>query len=482
MSRWRRHHVIVFPGIQKTDQMRITLAVFPLLLSLSLLAQDTPGSDLDFMLGKIRQAYAGYTDKVHPQQFDKLISQARQTSSADTFSTLSSITGYFKDDHLALFQVVTLTAKDSAEATANQKNITTWTTGQGHPKDAAEGYWLDDLNNCILFLRKTAAAEWQGTIVETKDKAPAGLATLRLKKEATGQYIADYKDMDGGFRVITGARFKDPRVLVGGSYFKFRRIDHYVPGMLTGKIAFSYDPSVTQLDSQTVLFRMPDFGGYNAKRYDSLVKANAAVLARAKTLILDIRNNAGGSVRCFTPLLPYVCTSPVRQVFGYQLCSQALIDDATNDLKTYEKANDTVRAARTRGNLDTMRQNKDSFRLIGGTEFPCQPLPNGIQHVAVLMDHGSRSAAELMVLYFRQSKKVRLFGENTAGAVDYLDLLTYWLPQSHFQFWVGTTKRRITPDQPLYDAHGIPPDTMISEDQPDWIDFIRKYYGNGGKP
>lgn len=40
------------------------VAGFPLTLSSLLYGQDKPDSDLDFMIGKIREAYAGYAAKV----------------------------------------------------------------------------------------------------------------------------------------------------------------------------------------------------------------------------------------------------------------------------------------------------------------------------------------------------------------------------------------------------------------------------------
>jgi hypothetical protein len=43
---------------------------------------------------------------------------------------------------------------------------------------------------------------------------------------------------------------------------------------------------------------------------------------------------------------------------------------------------------------------------------------------------------------------------------------------------VATTKRITTKDAPLYDNTGIKPDIEISDDVPDWIEFVKKYYEN----
>jgi hypothetical protein len=225
---------------------------------------------------------------------------------------------------------------------------------------------------------------------------------------------------------------------------------------------------------------MPDFGAYMVAVYDSLIKANAALLSRSRTWIIDVRDNPGGTIRCFLPLFPYVCTEPMRDADSYQLCSEALIEDTRSRWQRYKKMGDTARSARALRLIDTLERSKGSFRLEDGWIFPCDPLPNQVRHVALLVNHGSRSAAELLMLYLRQSKKARIFGENSGGAIDYLDEIAYWLPHTHFQFWIATVKRKITSDQPLYDKNGMPPDIRIGEDVTDWPAWVRAYYGRGG--
>jgi hypothetical protein len=81
-----------------------------------------------------------------------------------------------------------------------------------------------------------------------------------------------------------------------------------------------------------------------------------------------------------------------------------------------------------------------------------------------------------MVLYLRQSRKVTIFGENTGGAIDYLDQISFWLSHDHFEFWLASEKRKITADQPLYDDAGIPPDVRIGDEVEDWVEYVRGYY------
>jgi hypothetical protein len=440
------------------------------------------------MLEKLRSVYAGYTDKVKPDEFRKLVDELQADKGQDSFFLYSRLTGYFKDDHLAVFAVLKLHASDSNESRMNLKKIASaaeaggaaagGTAGHALTPTAgglSEGYWLDELGNEVLYLRQTGADRWEGDVVETKAKVPAGLRVLTLYRAKEG-WLADYIDAALHYRVVIPAHLKSPGVLIGRCYFKYKKIERYSPGMLAKLPSFSYQPSASRLDSQTLLIRMPYFLGSLARKYDSLIKANAAALGQVSTLILDIRNNPGGSVTCFDALRPYVCTGPIRESDAYQLCSADLIAEARSDLQDYQQSKDSVRISEQQATIDSMIRHKDSLWFQKGADSPCMPPPNSIKRVAILMDHGSRSAAELMVLYFRQSAKVRLFGENSAGAIDYLDLLTYELPQSGFQFWVATSKRVLTAHDPAYDATGIPPDIQIPETETDWIGFVQKYY------
>ncbi len=145
---------------------------------------------------------------------------------------------------------------------------------------------------------------------------------------------------------------------------------------------------------------MPYFEQNYASVYDSLVKANADALQQVSTLILDIRGNPGGSLRCVAPLVPYVCTGPIENADFYRLCSADLIAEAQRSLGAFTREGDTMRAGWQRKYIDSLVRHQGHFWFRPGGETPCAAVPNSIRNVAILMDHGTRSAAELMVALF----------------------------------------------------------------------------------
>jgi hypothetical protein len=451
--------------------------LFAALLALSVAsAQPDRNADINFITWKLQTAYAGYGDKVDEDDYQQVIKQVRGSKAADDFFVLSRLTGYFKDDHVALFTTVQLVAADSAEAANNLGLIQQAQPLQAMLDDPGSGYWLDDQGYQILYIRQTGPNRWEGDIVETRDSVPRGLKVLVLYRQKDESWLADYTDVGSAERVIVPVHFKSAGVLVGRSFFKYRQLRQYRPGMLAGMAPFSFEPSASRPDSQTLVIHMPHFDQSYVPFYDSLVKANAETLQQVSTLILDIRNNPGGNLRCLAPLMPYMCTSAMQGADVDQLCSADVIADAQRELAASTRLGDTVRMNWQRRYIDSLVRYRGHFWLHGGVEAPCTTVANSIRHVAILMDHGSRGAAESMVLYLRQSTKVRLFGEASGGAVDYSDLLSYALPQSHFKLWVASSKRVQTAWEPAYDATGIPPNVEISDADPDWIGFVRKYY------
>jgi Peptidase family S41 len=440
-------------------------------------AQPGRNADINYLVWKLQTTYAGYGDKVNEDDFQDVVKLVRGSKSTDSFFVLSRLTGYFKDDHLMLFSTLKLGAADSIEAADNLKLIQqSHPTAQAMLDDPASGYWIDDQGYQILYLRQTGPNRWEGDVVETRDSMPLGLKVLVLYRQKDGGWLADYKDVAGGDRIVVPVNFKTPGVMVGRSFFKYKEVKHYQPGMLAGVAAFSFEPAVSRPDSQTLVIHMPYFEQSYVSVYDSLMKANADALQQVSTLILDIRGNPGGSVRCVAPLLPYVCTGPIENANVYRLCSADLIAEARRSLNAFTREGDTMRAGWQQKYMDSLVRYQGHFWFRPGGVSPCLSVPNSIRNVAILMDHGTRSAAELMVLYFRQSSKVRLFGEASGGAVDYSDLLSYELPRSHFKLWVASSKRGVTSWDPAYDETGIPVNVEIADSESDWVGFVRKYY------
>lgn len=93
------------------------------------------------------------------------------------------------------------------------------------------------------------------------------------------------------------------------------------------------------------------------------------------------------------------------------------------------------------------------------------------------MNEHTLSAAELFILIAQQSKKVKLFGEYSAGTVDFGASLEH---NTGCKKYTLLLPMQTNTDYPLkkYDIKGIKPDVFIPETEKDWVNYIIKYYEN----
>jgi hypothetical protein len=436
--------------------------------------------DIDFMAFTIKDTYAGYRDKVKGNEFDALVKKVKRSHSKDTFALLSQITSFFKDKHMSLFddsiryrKIDTLQCKKDSQMVqqyfANPQN-----------KDPYEGYWLSGYDYCVLALKKVKShpVTYYGYVAETKSRAIPGYCILKMTQQKDGTYYTDYTSEDLRIRAFLHAKFKNTNTLwlnsLGGIW---RRLPNYQPGILKNLTTFSFKPAFEILDSNTVLLKMPSFTTPNISIYDSIMKANAKLIEQCNTLIIDIRNNFGGYVNSYRPLFPYIYTNPIIHTGGSTLISNHFMKQYDDKIKYFQKSGDTASANSYINWRDTFVAKKGQFDYnepaILAENLPILPNP---KNVAIIINNNCLSAAELMLLNFRQSKKVKFFGEHTGGAVDYLNVMSFRLPHSKYSLSAASVKRLLKPHEPSYDATGIPPDIEISDDVTDWVAFVKDYY------
>ncbi len=453
--------------------MRILFLLFISFLFLQSKAQtDKIDNDADFIISKIRLVYPGLEEK--KGEFEKIVKEINTGIIKDSFAILSKLTLPFDDNHLKLYQPI---FSNTIDSNICNKNFASIKSKRHFSK--YEGYWIDDLNTLIIYLKKTGVNDYQGYIVESKKSIPIGFCILKMKQVSNNHFISDIIDVNEWFRVIAKSYFKNDKVLLCNSFGKWKKINVYKKGLLDKTDNFDFNPSLTLLDSNNLLLRMPSFSRSNIKLYDSIIDTNKSIIGKTKNLIIDIRNNGGGVINNFLPLFPFICTNNIITPSTYRKASDDVINDTKKSLTKFIKSGDTTRSQIYKDYLTRLEGNKggliynpsDTIATCSIDSFP------NLINVAIITNNACLSAAELLLLYFKQSKKVKTFGEITGGAVDFLDTNRYPTPTLKYNLFVPTTKREITPKFPSYDKTGISPDVEISDDIEDWVQFVKKYYG-----
>ena len=67
-------------------------------------------------------------------------------------------------------------------------------------------------------------------------------------------------------------------------------------------------PFLEEINNATLLLRIPTFNGSQKKYIDSVLVANKQKIESKENLIIDLRNNGGGSDNSFSGLVPYIYT------------------------------------------------------------------------------------------------------------------------------------------------------------------------------
>lgn len=239
-------------------------------------------------------------------------------------------------------------------------------------------------------------------------------------------------------------------------------------------------PYLDKLNKTTLLLRIPSFDESNTKFIDSIVKKNLKLLTTTPNLIVDIRNNGGGSDACYYPLLPIFYTNPIRTI-GMEMYSTTLNNARYDKLLKSEDFDAESKKGFAKGKEIVMKHlgefvNTDSEKF-SVTTFPkVNEFP---KNIAVLINERNGSTAEEFLLAAKQSRKVKLYGTTTFGVLDISNMNFVTSPSGLFELGYSLSRSFRIPKMTI-DSKGIIPDFYLDESIPDenWIDYVDKLLNN----
>jgi len=230
-----------------------------------------------------------------------------------------------------------------------------------------------------------------------------------------------------------------------------------------------------QLDENTVLLTLPSFEQEYKGVIDSLVKTNEDLLKTIPYLIIDLRNNSGGYDFTYQSLYPFIYSNP----FVVYYSEVRVSDDA---IALYREGMDNPNLGKeTRAffqrSVEILQKKGTGFVSLSGKRTDTVEISTFFprpETVVVITDRGTASAAENLVAMARQSKRVIVFGDNTAGAIDYGDIA--WLNPPAFpslELLIPTQRSCRLPEMPV-DNIGFAPDVYVPVDR-DAYEYIREW-------
>ena len=243
------------------------------------------------------------------------------------------------------------------------------------------------------------------------------------------------------------------------------------------QILNAQNPFLEQMDKNTLLMRVPSFDFIFKHQIDSILHVNRDEILSAKNLIIDLRDNGGGSDDSFNELIPYLYTNPIRTV-GVEYLSTP-----QNNKRMLDFTNDTIAGFSeqfknwARESYEVLEKNIGRFVGLSSaiSIHQMDTIYKYPQNVGIIINDGCASSTEQFLLAAKQSKKVKLFGKKTSGALDVSNIYYTDSPCEEFRLYYTLTKSYRIPDMAIDDV-GIQPDYFIDDEIPEykWVEFVNE--------
>ncbi|QXU50124.1 peptidase S41 [Chryseobacterium sp. D764] len=318
------------------------------------------------------------------------------------------------------------------------------------------------------FIIQSGAENWKPyelKLILTTDKTK-GTYYLRDK---SGQEITNVRFIGKNYLEINDFTLKR----VSPKFEREENIETYL------EAASAEKPFLKEINKTTLLLRIPSFNGALKKDIDSVITANQSKIESTENLIIDIRNNGGGSDNSFAKIIPYLYTNPIRSVrtqfYSTKLNNQRMLEFYENYQKYGIPAEEREYLKKA---YDKLSQNlgkfvslQDDGNIVGINKMDkISPYP---KNVGIIINERNGSTAEEFLLAAKQSKKVKLFGTTTAGVLDISNMYFLPSPCNEFKLGYSLSKSFRIPDMAI-DGKGIQPDYYIDKTIPDyqWIDHV----------
>lgn len=470
------------------------IALFILLYSTTIaFAQDDCScqKEFDFVAQYIEQNLPGFRDNVTSENeqayaiFKQKLADQTLTSSDknECAKLLIRYVEYFKDNHTSLstgsgqridetntaevekfkqsevFQgceIITLTSNQMAQRSLDE------IIGHYHTKDSTY--------SVAVIPCESSHRDYVGVITHSKSPLwEVGQVKFELIKKGENTFDGFFYYRNHSMHFFPNIEYKNG--ILGDGWIKsgFKNLaDHS-----TNK---NYSIEFKQLDDSTTYLRIPTFNGNLYAKLDSAYKAASPEIVKHPYLIIDVRDNGGGSDKCVLPLVDYLYTDTIvesEKVYYYTTPSiihqyEKWLADMRKDTLNFSKY-DTDDMAE---GIEKMKQApKNSLIPMGESNDTIIRKPiNSIKKVAVLYNRNCASSCETLLMLAKHSDKTILCGENSGGYMGYGNIYSVKTPCFNFSLNISST---LYENSRKYEVVGITPHYPLKYDQ-DWIEQTQK--------
>jgi hypothetical protein len=356
-------------------------------------------------------------DRERYKAFSKIILKKSQKASTNNcIIFLEQYLRFFDDNHLSIYQKV------------NNSNIT---IGKGlfeHSREVKKlaGLWKGkNAKKTILLKEKNGYLE--GFLKNTD-------TTKKWKK-----FCVVYKEdnfynflflNDESYRYSIRTVYKMGCIFYDNSLLYSRKI--IKPALIEDSTLLKSQIMFRLLTKATAYLKFPSFDVQEKPMLDSLLKENDSIISHTKNLIIDLRNNFGGTITTGFGLIKYFYSNPFSFESAYYLSNDTIIkvlsqsvnfvkENLPDELESFKKLIETLKVKKGKVVHDTTI----TYNNLKILRYP--------EKIFLLINKNTSSSAELFTLAASKNSKVVIAGENSAGVVDFGAPQTFNLECDNFQ-------------------------------------------------
>lgn len=479
----------------------ISILTVAALLQFAIVASAQPchcAEELQFAQRKIEQNYAGFHDKVDETNRDEYLAHTKRMvqlagNIEDPYACAARIRkwlAFFNDGHIQInhdrpdFSV--LTDEQIRQIFTTTPSIPKWT------EKKVKKYLSKDGLHPIEGIWENGPGTYRTAIIKSPDRASEiDFVGIVLRADSIywmpGNIKVEIENTSEGLIAEYYYRDHNPvRVSLkihGDEIAEFEGISQWVKKYPEVKSPSDVDidpryfskhnrppvPDFRKLDQHTVLLTLPSFGGQHASIIDSLITHHFKDITTSENLIIDLRGNRGGSDFCYAPLVPLIYTHPI---FTDGVSIYASEDNIRSwEILLEDEGISPAIKIRVKELVDKMKSNLNGFVEVPGEEVRHDTVYSNPQKIGIIVDNTCASSTEQFILTAKQSGKVTVFGESTAGVLDYANMRSVDMIGMPYKLFYATSRSNRLPENPI-DAMGISPDIELPENA-DWIAEVR---------
>jgi Peptidase family S41 len=341
-------------------------------------------------------------------------------------------------------------------------------------QDSLEGIYTtnDGIYTVALLKNKNRQRDYAALILNSRTILwSKGQVKFELKKVNDSLYdgffayrnhTINYEEVSlkNGALQLTGWRKTFPYTGAGGKTLQLPPIDNEL-------IRF------TLLDSLTSMVSIRSFDARQGKKLDSVYKLIIPEIRKRPNLVIDVRNNGGGSDANYKALMPFIYTDTV---YG----DITDIYNTPDNISAYQKYDSLVKQSNPGSNgifafaIFRMKKATPNTFIPQGNGKPSKAVYRGdagaVKKVAILYNRNCASSCEGLLLEAIFSSKTITVGENSGGDIGYGDVMSTTTPCGNTLRWTTTVHQ----SQKQYEFVGIPPQFRVPATEMNWVDYARR--------